>query len=614
MTVTNGLTNGSEAVNHFDATYALEKYPVAFDLSKLPHASSRPVKVIIAGAGASAIDFAHEVARGALANVDLNIYEKNAGIGGTWFENRYPGCACDIPSHVYQYSWAPNPNWSAYYVGAPEILKYFQNVVNKFNLEKYFTTSRKVVGAKWIEDQQKWQVLSRATDGRHTVRAVLDSNEGEVGDPVVEDCDVFINATGFWNNWRWPKIPGRKNFRGNIVHSADWLTGLSLEGKRVAVIGNGSTGIQVVAAAQKLSKEIKVFVRNPTWITANLGSKFISGSTNHVFTEEEKKSWREDPQKYLQYRKAVELELNSRFIGVIKGTPNQKMAIKVTSEDMKRRLANKPSLQDKLIPNFPVGCRRPTPGTGYLEALCGENCEVIWGELDSFTEKGIRVASGQEFEFDVIICATGFHMDFVPRFPIIGQNGVNLQDTWSKDPLCYMSVIAEAMPNYFVYVGPHAPVGHGSLIPGIERVTLYISDLINKLQTQNYSSLKLKPDMAKAYQFQMLAWLEKTVWGEKCRSGFKNGTIDGRLTAFHGGGRLQYFELLRTRRYEDFEWVSLCPEPQLAFAWLGNGFLNDELVDHGGDTTWVGYGVTRSNPPSRWYLDQPEEILQNNFV
>ena len=581
--MSNGV-NGNE-INHFNATYALQEHPLAFELSKLPHASARSIKVIVAGAGASAISFAHEVERGALPNVELRIYEKNAGIGGTWFENTYPGCACDIPSHVYQYSWAPNPNWSAYYVGAQEILQYFKTVVDKFNLRKYFTASRKVLGANWSDEKQKWYVKSKNTDGRRTVRSGDDICDGEVGSDIIEECDIFINATGFWNNWRWPQIRDREKFRGTIIHSAAWQDGISLQGKRIAVIGNGSTGIQLVAAAQPLAKELKVFVRNPTWVTANLGSKFISGHTNHVFSEEEKNGWRNDIQKYLQYRKDVEGELNSRFLGVIKGTPNQKMGIKLTTESMKQRLANKPDLQEKLIPGFPVGCRRPTPGTGYLEALCADNCEMIWGELDSFTEQGIRVASGEEYEFDIIVCATGFHMDFVPRFPIIGKNGINLQDAWRKDPLCYMSVIAPEMPNYFIYIGPHSPVGHGSLLPGIERVTLYISDLIHKLQSQNYAYLQLKAGVAEAYQFQMLAWLDKTVWGDKCRSGFKNGTIDGRLTAFHGGGRLQYFELLRTRRYEDFEWISRCKEPELAFAWLGNGFLPQELADNGGDNT-----------------------------
>lgn len=165
----------------------------------------------------------------------------------------------------------------------------------------------------------------------------------------------------------------------------------------------------------------------------------------------------------------------------------------------------------------------------------------------------------------------------MPRWPTVGINGIDLQKEWKKDPAAYLSVLAENMPNYFVYIGPHSPVGHGSLLPSIERVTLYICDIINKLQTQNYSSFMLKPGKAKHWQYQMLAWLDKTVWGDDCRSSFKNGTRDGKLYSFHGGSRLHYLELLRLPRYEDFEWKSRCPEPELEFAWLASGFLRQEL-------------------------------------
>lgn len=165
----------------------------------------------------------------------------------------------------------------------------------------------------------------------------------------------------------------------------------------------------------------------------------------------------------------------------------------------------------------------------------------------------------------------------MPRWPIIGRNGVNLQDEWSKNPKCYLSVIAEDMPNYFVYLGPGSPVGHGSLITSIERITIYVADMIRKLQRENYTSFALKRAKADAYQSQMLTWLDKTVWGEGCQSSFKNGTVDGELHAFHPGSRLHYFELLKRKRYEDFDWESGCSDPIFDFAWHNNGFLKHEL-------------------------------------
>jgi cation diffusion facilitator CzcD-associated flavoprotein CzcO len=458
-----------------------------------------------------------------------------------------------------------------------------EDVADKYNLRQYITTGRKVVGARWLEDKQKWQVLSKNTDGRRNVVSSYGITDGEVGDDIVEECDVFINASGFFNHWRWPKTPGRHNFKGVMVHSANYDPELDLRGKRVAVIGNGSSGIQVTAAVQKVAKSLSVYMRHPTWVTANLGSKFIPDGINLKFDEEQKAYWAKNADEYLEYRKAVENELNDGFPFFIQGTKAQQDAWDFTVQDMLQKLSPKPELGEKLVPSYPVGCRRPTPGTGYLEALCSDNCEIVWGELDNFTENGIKSADGTEREFDVIICATGFDMSLTPRWPIIGKNGVDLQKKWKEDPACYLSAIANDMPNYFVYLGPGSPVGHGSLLPSIERVTLYICDIINKLQTQNYSSFLLRAGKAKAWQAHMFAWLQKTVWGCGCHSSFKDGTADGPLHAFHPGSRLHYFELLRLPRYEDFEWTSRCPEPELEFAWLASGFMQEELHHQGED-------------------------------
>jgi hypothetical protein len=168
-------------------------------------------------------------------------------------------------------------------------------------------------------------------------------------------------------------------------------------------------------------------------------------------------------------------------------------------------------------------------------------------------------------------------MSCVPRWPVIGRNGIDLQKAWTEDPACYLSVVAEDMPNYFVYMGPGAPVGHGSLITSIERVTGYISMMIHKLQTENYSSFLLKQGKAKAWLAHQLSWLEKTVWGAPRASSFKNDDPNGKLHAFHPGSRLHYFELLRMKRYEDFEWTSLCAEPEFEFAWLASGFMENEF-------------------------------------
>ena len=455
-----------------------------------------------------------------------------------------------------------------------------EDVAARFDLNKYIHTSQKVIGSYWDEDKQKWRIVSRRTDGRRTVVSSGNITDGEVGEDIIEEADVFINASGLMNHWRWPDLPGRDKYRGVLAHSAHYDPSIDLKDKRVAVIGNGSSGIQVTAAAQKVASKLSVFIRSPTWITANLGSRFIGqGVPNLEYDELQQQRWIDHPDEYLKMRKEIEQELNFRFPLFVKETQFQKGAKEFTNKDMRTKLEKKPELQDKIIPKFSVGCRRPTPGSGYLNALCADNTDVVWGEIESFTEKGLRSQDGIEREFDVIIAATGFDFSFKPRWPVVGANDINLQDTWGENPACYLSTLAQDMPNYFVYMGPGCPVGHGSMITSIERVTLYIVDLVKKLQTENYSSFRLRPGKADAYQFHMLSWLDKTVWGEECQSSFKNGKKNGALHALHPGSRLQYFELLRKHRYEDFDWKSRC-DSKLDFAWFNNGFLPHELGEN----------------------------------
>ncbi|KAL3442924.1 FAD/NAD(P)-binding domain-containing protein [Aspergillus insuetus] len=563
---------------------ATEAYKVsdelAYAISRLPLGTARPIKAIVVGAGFSGLAFAREVETKRLANVQLQVYEKNASVGGTWFENRYPGCACDIPIHNYQYSWAPYPDFPSYYATGPDIHRYMEAVADQHNLRQYVKTCHKVIGAKWLEEKQKWLVTIVRTDGRRVMVSNRDADrEGEAGVPFDEECDIFINATGCFNDWKWPNIPGRESFKGEMVHSAVWpdKDKLDLRGKTVGLIGNGSTGVQILPAILDEVDKVYVFIRSRTWVTASFAQKFAGpNGANLFFSEEQKQRWREHPEEYLAYRKEVESELNSRFRLYLKDSAEQREALEYSISQMTEKLAPKPKVQNGLIPDFAVGCRRTTPGNGYLEALCSPKVEVVWGGIDSFNTSGLRSDSGEQYDVDTVICATGFNMSFAPRFPIIGRDNTDLQAKWKENPECYLSVTAANMPNYFVYLGPASPIGHGSVVSSIERVTEYIARFIHKLQTENYSSVMPKAHIPRAYQRQALAWLEKTAWSSHCASTYKNGKIDGPLISLHPGSRLHYFRLLSNPRWEDFEWTSLCPDEDLTFAWLANGFILEE--------------------------------------
>lgn len=223
---------------------------------------------------------------------------------------------------------------------------------------------------------------------------------------------------------------------------------------------------------------------------------------------------------------------------------------------------------------------------GYLEALVSPKCEVVWGDIAEFTPNGILTKDGRESKVDSIICATGFELSYAPRFPILGKDGLNLQEVWLKAPESYLSVCAADMPNYFTILGPASPLGHGSLVTSIEMCNRFIVRMIRKLQTQNYSSFSLRPGVSRAYQNHALSYLKRTVWASGCTSTYKNGTKDGELRSLHPGSRIQLFTLLEDPRYEDFEWKSLCEDSDLAFVWLANGFTAlEEERPEGADLT-----------------------------
>lgn len=231
-------------------------------------------------------------------------------------------------------------------------------------------------------------------------------------------------------------------------------------------------------------------------------------------------------------------------------------------------------LAEMLIPDFPVGCRRQTPGAHYLEALLEDNVETRWDDVDIITETGIRSRStGENLEFDVIVCATGFDTSFQPRFPIIGRNGADLAKRWTDDlPLAYFGITVPDFPNYFAFIGPGSPISNGSLVIGIQMMAIYMFKLIDKIQTECIASLCPSIDATRDYNEHIQSFLQRTVWVGGCRSWYKRGTVDGPVVAIYGGTSFHYVEALRNPRWEDYEMRLLKMKAPNRFAYLGNGF------------------------------------------
>jgi cation diffusion facilitator CzcD-associated flavoprotein CzcO len=386
----------------------------------------------------------------------------------TWFENRYPGVMCDVPSQIYILLDIPNPDWPSFYATGGEVQDYLARIKKQYNLDRDVRYNSRVTAAIWDGQQGKWRV--EIQQGERTIH---------------DDCDILINGSGVLNNWSWPDLKGLHSFKGYLSHSADykeWEKKTSFNGKRVAVIGNGSSAIQIVPEIGKVASHLTNIVRSPTWISAPFVEE-LSGApgTNRPYTAEEKVEFRNNPTKHQKHIHDLAHAFNHFYEALIEGSEANLEARRRTKELMEKRLEKHPELAQKLIPEWSLGCRRLTPGNGYLEALCADNCDLLVGHIDAITETGILMKDGTHREFDAVICATGFDVSFKPRWTMLGKNGKDLATEWTGDAQAYYSLCVSGFPNHFIYNGPGGPVGHGSLSAAIDWEANYILKWVDKV-------------------------------------------------------------------------------------------------------------------------------------
>ncbi|KAE9362544.1 FAD/NAD(P)-binding domain-containing protein [Stipitochalara longipes BDJ] len=508
-------------------------------ITEAPVFTKRPMRMIVVGAGAAGLQIAYKAER-QLENVTVHVYEKNNDIGGTWLENRYPGCTCDIPSHSYQWSFARSPEWTSYYSSAEEIWRYMKQWAVETGIEKYVQFKHTVKQAKWIEEQSIWEVTIMRPDG--TV--------------FVDSAEILASCHGVLNTWKYPEIPGIDKFEGKLMHSAAWDSEYDLTDKVVAVIGGGSSAVQIIPSIQKKVKTLYPFLRSP------------------------KKEFAENPDALIQYCRDVEGELNKRFTLMHLDSVDQKLSRAYVQKSMEEQLEHDPLLTKQLIPNFALGCRRMTPGSDYLSSLRRPNVEVITQSATEFTKDGIVDALGNERKVDVIICATGFNVTS-PAYDIIGQNGTTLKDTWGDFPSAYLSIMTRGFPNMFYFIGPNGPGSHGSILPVIEWHTRYMFKVLTHMQRTSIKYLQPKEAAMKDAYAHTHELLKRTAWSSKCSSWFKNGKTHGPVTAIWPGSRMHYFEVLKEPRYEDFD----VEYRDNRFSFLGNGYTSTEL-DPLADPVW----------------------------
>ncbi|KAI0644817.1 FAD/NAD-P-binding domain-containing protein [Trametes meyenii] len=539
----------------------------------------RPVKVIVIGAGFSGITAGVRFPQ-KIPGVHLTIYEKSGGVGGTWYSNRYPGLACDIPSHSYQLTFAEKKDWSAFYAPGTEIRAYLQSVADRYKLERYIKVNHEVVHAQYDEHAGKWHVRVRRPN-----------SETGVIEEIEDNADVLVTAIGALSRWKWPDIPGLQDFKGELHHSAGfdpddktWQeVAEAWKDKKVGVIGVGSSALQLVPALQPRVQKLINYVRGKTWLAVPFATNAFKDmlgrepkkAEDYTFTPEEIERFKNDPEFYDKFRFHLETEINSIHSSTLRGTPMQAAATEAFRANLHKKLEKRPWIAEKLLPDFPVACRRLTPGPGYLEALCEDNVEFISEPIKRVTATGVETADGQHQDLDVLFCATGYDTSFQLPFKIIGRNGLDINDRWKPHPVSYLSVAVDGFPNMFMSLGPNSAVGSGSLLALIEYQIMYAVQMTAKLQRERLRSVEVKPEAVRDFDQYLEAYFPKTVYSDKCRSWYKMNQEEGRIAGLWPGSTLHALKTLSYPRWEDYNYESADPVQNRMY-WLGDGQTYNE--------------------------------------
>ncbi|MBJ8343493.1 NAD(P)/FAD-dependent oxidoreductase [Antrihabitans sp. YC2-6] len=431
------------------------------------------------------------------------LFEKADEIGGTWRDNVYPGCACDVPSHLYSFSFEPNPNWSRMFAPQAEIWEYQRHCADKYQLRPHLRLGAEVVRIEWDDARQYWRVTTR--DGQVTT------------------AKAVISAVGALSIPAYPKLEGVERFAGNAFHSARWDHDYDFEGKTVAVVGTGASAIQFVPQIAPKVKQLNLYQRTPPWVMSKPDRKM---------SKLEQKILSAVPLAQRVARSGIYVWMEARVLGLAVDPRAMKLA-----EVFARRYIDSsiddPELRKKVTPDYTLGCKRILMSDEYYPALNRDNVEVITDGIAEVTEHGIVTDDGIERHADAIIYGTGFHVsDPIGPMQVVGKGGVEIRDSWKDTGMeAYLGVSVNGFPNFFLLLGPNTGLGHTSIIFMIESQVNYALQGISMLGEDGLDSLDVKPEAQREFNDALQERLDDAVWSAGgCKSWYldefgKNRTL-----------------------------------------------------------------------------------------
>jgi cation diffusion facilitator CzcD-associated flavoprotein CzcO len=417
---------------------------------------------------------------------DVTVFERGERVGGVWHHNTYPGAACDIPSHLYEFSFAPNPRWSRRYAPQEEIQAYLEDVARRHGVLERIRTGTEVEQARWDSERGKW--LLQTSAGPH-------------------EADVLLTACGQLSVPSVPPLPGLDDFEGPAFHTARWRHDVDLTGKRVAVIGTGCSAIQVVPAIQPFVARLDVYQRSPGWTIPKMDGPF---------SERAKRLFQRFPVLQRLDRKAI-FAFNE--LGAVGMTRHRSLLAPLRA--LGRRQINKaisdPELRRKVTPSDELGCKRVMLTDEWYPTLCKPNVELITDRIAGVTPSAVRTQDGSERAVDVLVLATGFKTHgFVAPMEIVGEGERTLAEEWAEVARAYLGLSVPGFPNMFLLYGPNTNGGTGSVIFTLEAGIGHVIAALRELERAGASRIELTRSSAEAFDRELRAALRETVWHTGC--------------------------------------------------------------------------------------------------
>ncbi|MGQ0625843.1 MAG: flavin-containing monooxygenase [Sporichthyaceae bacterium] len=475
--------------------------------------------VAIIGTGFSGLGTAIRLARS--GRRDFVVLERADDLGGTWRDNTYPGAACDVPSRLYSFSFALNPNWSRSYSSQGEILAYLRACATEAGVLPHIRYRAELTGADWDAGAQHWRI----TTPRGTLTAAF-----------------LVLGTGALVEPARPDITGLDDFAGTVFHSARWNHDHDLTGRRIAVIGTGASAIQFIPQVQKKAAHVTVFQRTPPWVLPRPDRR-VHGV--------EQWAYRNVPFAHRIARAGVYALMESRALGFVVNPALLAPAERIARANLGRAVKD-PELREKLTPHYSIGCKRILISNDYYPALAAANVDVVTAGIDAILPEGIRDAAGTLHPCDTLILGTGFLVTNNPGFGRIrGRDGISLEQAWATTGMhAHLGTSVPGFPNMFLLLGPNTGIGHTSAVYMIESQIELVRQALAHAERHQVAALEIRPEVEAAYNSRVAKRSDKTVWTSGCASWYLDEA--GRNTVLWPDLTFKFRALTRTFRPKDY--------------------------------------------------------------